>query len=56
MSLNPNVVVLLASGTADENDPRRRAPANGSFLSKPYTAEALLSELHRLRAERPKKK
>lgn len=46
--LNPSVRIILSSASADVTDPRRCAPEGGAFLPKPYTAETLLTTLHRL--------
>lgn len=46
--LNPSVRVILVSGSAEGNDPRRQPPEGGAFLSKPFSAETLLGTLHHL--------
>ncbi len=52
-ALNPSVRPVLVSGSADNSDPRRTPPADGAFLSKPFSAELLLQTLHRLLNESP---
>jgi signal transduction histidine kinase len=47
-TLNPSIRAVLVSGSAAMHDPRRAAPSNGRFLSKPFTAEELLSTVHEL--------
>ena len=47
--LSPNVKVLTMSGGAREGDPTERIAGKAdAFLSKPFTSEALLGEIHRL--------
>ncbi|HWA24474.1 MAG TPA: response regulator [Lacunisphaera sp.] len=52
-TMNPAIRVLLVSGSAEVNDARRQPPPGGKFLSKPFTAEALLSTVHTLLQEAP---
>jgi signal transduction histidine kinase len=47
-NLNPSVRIIIVSGSVDAHDPRRRAPVNGAFLSKPCNGETLLRTLHDL--------
>jgi CheY-like chemotaxis protein len=47
-ALNPSVRILTVSGSSDIEDIRRRAPAFGSFLAKPFNADALLGAVHNL--------
>jgi signal transduction histidine kinase len=47
-ALNPAIRVLLVSGSTNVSDPRRQPPSSGRFLSKPFTADALLGVVHEL--------
>jgi signal transduction histidine kinase len=47
-SLNPAIKVLLVSASSEASDPRRTGDTTTLFLAKPFTAERLLSTLHRL--------
>lgn len=47
-SLNPSIRVLLVSASAEPDDPRRCPPPSGAFLAKPFSAETLLTEVHKL--------
>jgi signal transduction histidine kinase len=47
-TLNPAIRILTISGSADVDDPRRRAPQSGKFLAKPFNAKTLLGSIHEL--------
>ena len=47
-SLNPAIRILLVSASSEDGDPRRTPPPFGAFLSKPFTADTLLTTIHTL--------
>jgi signal transduction histidine kinase len=47
-NLNPSTRILTVSGSADAEDPRRKAPLAGAFLAKPFSREVLLGTIHEL--------
>ncbi|HEY4246166.1 MAG TPA: response regulator [Lacunisphaera sp.] len=47
-ALNPSVRILMVSGSSDIEEVRRRVPAGGCILAKPFTAEALLGTINKL--------
>jgi two-component system cell cycle sensor histidine kinase/response regulator CckA len=47
-SLNPAIRVLLISASSSPEDPRRTADVTTLFLAKPFSAEKLLSSVHKL--------
>lgn len=47
-ALNPAIRILTVSGSSDPDDVQRRIPADGRFLAKPFTGDALLNAVHDL--------
>jgi CheY-like chemotaxis protein len=47
-TMSPSIQIVTVSGSAEADDPRRHSPLAGTFLSKPFSSELLLTTLHQL--------